>query len=84
MHPDRIGNKHVSVLQIDVMFSDVDEVDVSSPQLPFVFGRRREPAQPQIPRFRAVAKKAKTFVALLSSEEQVGHGTEHTLVPALL
>lgn len=53
------------------MFSDVDEVDVSSPDLPFVFGRRSEPAQPQIPRFRAVAKKAKSFVALLTSEEQV-------------
>lgn len=52
------------------MFSDVDEVDVSSPKLAFVFGRRSEPVQPQIPRFRAVAKKAKTFVALLASEEQ--------------
>eukprot|EP00892_Ulva_mutabilis_P010596 jgi/Ulvmu1/7909/UM004_0141.1 len=58
------------VTEVDVMFSEVDEVDVSSPKLAFVFGRRSEPAQPQIPRFRAVAKKAKAFVALLASEEQ--------------
>lgn len=63
-------------MQVDVMFSDVDEIDVSDAQLPFVFGRRREPAQPQIPRFRAVAKKAKTFVALLASEEQVSRAAE--------
>jgi hypothetical protein len=53
------------------MFSEVDEIDIAQPGLPFVFGRKSEPAQPQIPRFRALAKKSKAFVALLHSEEQV-------------
>jgi hypothetical protein len=61
------------------MFSEVDEIDISHPELPFVFGRRSEPAQPQIPRFRAAAGKATCFVAILTSEEQV---CSCTLVPS--
>ena len=53
------------------MFSEADEVDVADPKLSFVFGRRSEPAQPQIPRFRAAAAKSETFVAILANEEQV-------------
>lgn len=59
------------------MFSEADEVDVSDPELSFVFGRRSEPVQPQIPRFRAAASKASTFVAILASQEQV-HCLLHT------
>jgi hypothetical protein len=58
-------------MQIDVMFAEVDEVDVSDPELAFVFGRKSEPAQPQLPRVRAAAAKSETFVAVLASEEQV-------------
>lgn len=64
-------NTNAIALQIDVMFSEADEVDVADPELSFVFGRRSEPAQPQIPRFRAAAAKTDTFVAILASEEQV-------------
>ena len=53
------------------MVSEADEVDVSDPELSFVFGRRSEPAQPQIARFRAAAAKTDTFVAILANEEQV-------------
>jgi hypothetical protein len=60
-----------SFLQIDVMFAEVDEIDIMSTSLAFVIGRRSEPAQPQLPRFRAAAKKAKKFVALLEDEKQV-------------
>lgn len=56
--------------QIDVMFAAVDEIDVLSPSLGFIFGRSAEPTQPQIPRFKGVARKAKVFVALLDTEEK--------------
>eukprot|EP01025_Chloroclados_australasicus_P025753 TRINITY_DN2567_c0_g1_i16.p1 TRINITY_DN2567_c0_g1~~TRINITY_DN2567_c0_g1_i16.p1 ORF type:complete len:348 (+),score=63.64 TRINITY_DN2567_c0_g1_i16:127-1170(+) len=43
---------------------------ITSPGLTFVHGRRAEPAQPNIPRFRAAARKAAQFVAILHSEAQ--------------
>jgi hypothetical protein len=58
-------------MQIDIMFAEVDEVDITKPSLPFIIGRRTTPAQPQLPRLRAAAKKSKAFVALMVRETQV-------------
>ena len=58
-------------LQIDLAFAEVDAVDITSRGFGCVIGRVKENAQPELPRFRAVAKKSDTFVALLHSSEQV-------------
>ena len=65
---------HVSIvqcMQLDMFFAEVDVVDVTSPALAFIIGRSKPNAQPQLPRFRAAAKKAARFVALIESKEQV-------------
>ena len=56
--------------QMDVMFAEADLVDIESAGLPFIIGAKSEPAQPQLPRLRAAAKKARAFVALVASEQQ--------------
>eukprot|EP01025_Chloroclados_australasicus_P040765 TRINITY_DN4274_c1_g1_i2.p1 TRINITY_DN4274_c1_g1~~TRINITY_DN4274_c1_g1_i2.p1 ORF type:complete len:315 (-),score=45.09 TRINITY_DN4274_c1_g1_i2:263-1162(-) len=52
--------------KIDLLFTDVDEIDTTVGKgFPFVFGRNAEPQQPQIPRMRVVLDKADCVVALV-------------------
>lgn len=67
----RLGRAAERSMQIDVVFAEADQVDIESASLPFLIGAKSLPAQPQLPRLRAAAKKARTFVALLPSEKQV-------------
>lgn len=57
------------VAQVDVMLTDVDQIDEQ--ELAAIFGVQSEPQQPQLQRLQAVAAKSQQLIALVDGADKV-------------
>jgi hypothetical protein len=55
--------------QVDVMLTDVDQIDEQ--ELAAIFGVQPEPQQPQLQRLQAVAAKSQQLIALVDGADKV-------------
>ena len=56
-------------MQVDVMLTDVDQIDEQ--ELAAIFGVQSEPQQPQLQRLQAVAAKSQQLIALVDGADKV-------------
>ena len=59
------------LLQVDVVFEEVDEIVLQDSTLPFVAGRLAEPVQPNLLRMRELLAASKQNVVLVDGVDQV-------------